>query len=1031
MSVPFRREIRAWWACAVALATCSSAQAISPDLELSQLYHSSWTAREGAPTGIAAIRQTPDGYLWLATAVGLFRFDGVRFTQFEGIGTERLPTNSIESLFTSPSGDVWVGYKFGGMSRVSAGHIVTFTEDDGLPTSTVNDIAQDPSGAVWAATNRGLFRFDGHRWEAASEHWNGPTVRTSSLALDGRGNLWVLCAGAVLYLPKGASRFEPVAIAAEHVDLGVIRITPDGMPWVFDYEAGGFALTPPDTTATGPKRSAQRLRLDRFDYLGALLIDRDGRMWRPSSKGMRSADWQGDDKRDTATDSIPPRSEALTSEFVICGFEDREGNIWFGTAAGLDKFREPRLQRMQWPDGVGPGASTLTAGEPNILWVGSPFGRVLRFDRGTEPELLAQLSDRVTSLYSDPHGVLWIGGRGELWRRGPEPGARLTQSLGRPDFLKNDVQSMALDGGGALWVSIVREGVFRIDPGAVWTRWGGRSDLPREPAVILGTDRNGGLWLGYTHDRLVHLENNRTTTFSKQAGLDVGNVLAIDARRAHTWAGGSGGVAWFDGQRFHALLGEGGRSFTGAAGVVETASGELWLHTIQGAVRIAADEVRQFVANPARPVRFDVLNYLDGMPGAPPSIAPVPALIERTNGELWFATENGVVRIDPKRIKHNALTPNVVIESVTADGVRHEPGSELRLPVHTRNLQIEYTALSFTITERVKFQYRLEGVDTDWQSVGTRRVAYFTDLQPGHYHFRVTACNDDGVWNEAGAGIDFVVPPTFVQTRWFLASCGLAVAAAAGFLFRLRLRQLNAAQRWRLEERLFERERIARELHDTFLQSVQGLILKFQSAAERIPEQEPARLLMERALERADQVLVEGRDRVTELRARTEGQADLLQQLQRIGDELMQESPAQFRLATDGVPRGLNPEVRDECCRIGSEALTNAFNHAHARQILLQIIFGARNLILRITDDGQGFDTASDKARNADGHWGLTGMRERAERIRARLSISSRIGEGSVVQLQVPARIAYRIARDSSWRRFWPRWLRLQNHDGV
>ena len=1025
MSSIGRRIVEVWCGCLAVFALCSPAFAIPPHLETWQLYHTSWTAREGAPTGIQTITQTSDGYLWLGTPMGLFRFDGVRFTRYEGDGASSLLSSNIFSLFATTSGDLWIGYLFGGVSVIRDGRLIHYTERDGLPTASVRAIAQDSAGAMWVATSRGLRRFDGQRWIDVAQSWNGPRSEATSLAVDGAGTMWAIADEAAFYLRRGARRLERVTIASVSMDRAEIGIAPDGAAWLFDSVAGAYRL--------GSPTDSQHLRQQEPDQTNAMLIDREGGVWRRSAKGLRRFDLQAARKAGVIPADRSDLREIMTSDFVMTSFEDREGNVWFGTAGGLDKFREPRLQKIDFAtDG---GDPALSSGEQNTMWVGSGSGQLFAFDSGGQLRSQTTLKGNISALYRDPSDALWIAGPAGVWRRGPASNPTLTGPFGDPQLLKDQVQSMAMDVDGHLWVSVVRAGLFRVDARDRWTLWGGRSDLPQEPATILATDDKGALWLGYTRNRVVRLDSNAAVTYSQQAGLDLGAVMALSGRRGSVWVGGERGLARFDGHAFRAVLGHAldqaldpatgaasdarGRRFTNVLGIVETATGDLWLSTGEGVVHISAAEVRQVIAVPDRPVQYQLLNYLDGMPGTP-QIRPVPSIVESNDGQLWFSTPNGVVRIDPQRIRRNTLKPSVLVASVTADGARHEASGEVSLPARTRNLQIDYTALSLSIPERVQFRYRLEGVDASWQDVGTRRVAYYTDLEPGDYRFQVVASNNDNVWNEEGATLRLVIPPTFFQTRWFLALCVLGIAMVVWLLVRMRLRQIIATNRWRLEERLVERERIARELHDTLLQGVQGLILKFQSATERIPADEPARALMEQALDRADQVLAEGRDRVTHLRTATQAQIDLVQALQRLGAEMMQESAASFRLTIEGTPRPLHPVVLEEATRIGSEAITNAFNHARAHHIGLHVTYGSRRLTLRIRDDGQGFNPALVQQSENAGHWGITGMRERADRIRARLQISSRPGDGTTVELRVPAPIAYGTSATRKGRRSSP-----------
>jgi signal transduction histidine kinase len=445
----------------------------------------------------------------------------------------------------------------------------------------------------------------------------------------------------------------------------------------------------------------------------------------------------------------------------------------------------------------------------------------------------------------------------------------------------------------------------------------------------------------------------------------------------------------------------------GVSGIVATANGDLWLSSTAGAIKLAADEVRLLSSQPDYPVTIELYDFLDGMPGTPNAIRPLPSIAATGDGRLWFATTNGIVWIDPQHLRRNTVAPNVEVQAIVADGRSYELRSGLRLPIKPRNVQISYTALSLSIPERVRFRYQL-GAGEPWQDAGSRRTAYFTDLGPGNYTFRVIAANNDGVWNETGAALEFTIPPAFQQTRWFYALCALTFLAILTVAYRVRVRQVAAQVRGRLEERLAERERIARDLHDTLLQGMQGLIWKFQAASDRIPGDEPARQLMEQSLDRADKLLEESRDKVKDLRPAARDVADLAQALAAEGEQFAKLHSAQFRVSVQGTPRDLHPLVREEGLLIGREALANAFRHGAAANIEAEVTYGELALHMRVRDDGRGIDAAVLEAGGRPGHFGLLGMHERAKKLGADIEVWSRPGAGTEIDLRVPAEVAYR-----------------------
>jgi signal transduction histidine kinase len=378
--------------------------------------------------------------------------------------------------------------------------------------------------------------------------------------------------------------------------------------------------------------------------------------------------------------------------------------------------------------------------------------------------------------------------------------------------------------------------------------------------------------------------------------------------------------------------------------------------------------------------------------------------------------------MDPARIERNALSPSIAIKSINADGRMSRDPTTLTLSAATANIEIDFAVLSFADPGRVRARYMLEGFDRDWVDSGTRRQAFYTNLPPGRYKFRVIAANNDGVWNETGAALDFEIPPTFFQSIWFLLLCAGLAFASLWFLYRLRVAQIAHRIRSRLEERIEERERIARELHDTLLQGVQGLILRFQAVADRIPCEEKSREQLEAALATADDVVADARNRVRELRG-AEGTGDLCAIVEQLVAAASFDPPIPVRIVVEGKPRPLHPLVAAEITRILREALFNIAHHARATSAEIAIGFEPRYLAIRTRDDGVGIPEQVLVRGHKEGHFGLIGMRERAEKIGGGIAISSSPGGGSEVMLTLPAELAF--AKRGSRRRVrLPRFLR-------
>lgn len=1012
--------LRVAFASVLGMFLCTPAYALPADIALSQLHHTQWTEQNGAPSGISAIVQTRDGYMWMVSNGRLFRFDGVEFERINHSGASPLPAEKIYALYAPPSGGLWVSYLYGGATFIGDGTVRSYFVDEGLPRNSVVSFAQESTGQMWAGTTRGLLRLEAGRWSFVHDTWQIPQLGVLELILDRDGTLWVLTQPGLYFLRRGARHFEMGLQLPEELWNQVLIASPDGVACLVRNDLGITELHPPKAgTQVVPRwRAGGFGSKESFPYA---LVDRDSNFWVSISGHVTRLPMSRDDaSAPSAHEASAPAPEHIRLAGEIAGpmLEDREGNIWVASSGGLDKFRASAFVKIPLAQ-TSYGTAALAAADDGSVWIRTYSGSLHRFEGGLERESVRTPTQPFGVLHRDHAGRLWVGGQGRSiyhrrgnrwieWRAedGPE-GVSILAIASQPD--------------GALWVSILRAGVYRVIDNR-WTLWGGLAELPRDPATALALDFNGRLWLGYVDGRIAVVDRGRLMVYDAADGLSTGAVQVIAARGRNIWIGGEKGLNWFDGRRFHSVQGNQKHAFANVTGVVEKAHGDLWLNTSEGAALIQAGEVRKLVADPGHPVQFLLFNHLDGMPGAFGQLGPTTT-VESTDGRIWMSTTNGVVTLAPRWPVRNPIVPNVYIKSITVDGARSgiEPSkpSTLQLSTNPHVLQISYTAPSFAIPERVNFKYRLEGSDIGWQDAGTRREAHFTKLPPGRYRFQVIASNDSGVWNETGASLAFVIPPTFIQSREFIVLCAAAISAALWLLFVLRMRQVKAQLLSRNEERLMERERIARELHDTFLQGVQGLMLRFQSATERIPEEEPARKLMEDALDRADRVLAEGRDKVADLRASVS--LNLPEALMMVGNELSRDYTVSFQGAIEGATRELNPLVQEEALRIGAEALSNAFRHARATRIGMTIVFGRRRFEIRVVDDGSGFDVSSVKP----GRWGLKGIRERAGKIRGKVNIASQPGAGTTVELHIPAGLAYRKAAGTRWN--WRRGQGLAN----
>jgi signal transduction histidine kinase/streptogramin lyase len=695
-------------------------------------------------------------------------------------------------------------------------------------------------------------------------------------------------------------------------------------------------------------------------------------------------------------------AEGLTGDTVARIFEDHEGNLWVATVKGLDCFRDFKITTFSQREGLsGPDVITVHASRDGAIWVGGGGGLDKIQNEGiTSLRIGKELPGTlVTSLMEDHAGRFWVGidqtmsilKDGKLTQIKRPDGRPIGYVVSLAEDIENNVWA-EISGATRELIEIQDLQVKQILP------------APQMPtARKLAADPHGGIWLGLTNGDLARYRQGKLEKFHFPHKIDsFVNEIGVEPDGSVLGATGFGLIGWRDGkQRILTVLN--GLPCDSINSFVRDRRGALWLWTQCGLVQISERELEKWWE------RSDAIlqtRLFDSDDGAQPGLAPLRQAVRGADGRLWFVNTYVLQTIDPDHLARNGIPPPVHIEEATANRRIYSPTNSLRFPALTRDIAIRYTALSFVAPQKVRFRYILEGQDKEWQEAGSRREAFYTNLAPDTYRFRVIACNNDGVWNETGATWSFYIAPAYYQTLWFKMLC-LALALAIGWtVYQLRLSQATAQIQVRLGERLAERERIARELHDTLLQSFSGLVLRFAAALKRMPPTEPSRALIEKALDRADEVLLEGRLRVRNLRLEATATKDLAESLLDCGEELSQDSSIAFKLAVAGDPQPLDPAAFDEAYRIGRESLINAFSHSKASSIEVEIAYDRANFRLRVRDNGIGID--QDVLNGGrPGHWGLSGIRERAKTIGAKLNIWSSSGAGTEIDLTIPAKVAY------------------------
>lgn len=988
-------------------ATSCLAAEVPPVGTIKDFRHTIWTLKDGAPADIWSIAQTIDGWLWLGTPTGLYRFDGVHFERHDLLPADSAASRSARHLLASRAGELWVAYSSGGGNVLAADGSVRTLTDGGLPDSIqIDALREDCLGRVWATTARGLFYSERGRWSRADAQPGWPADATEEPVCDRGGALWLPAGDGMHIQRSGAQGFEPAHLPAPK-DCEFV-VTPRGALWVADQD--GFTPFAGNENAQGEGPLIQASRSYPW------IFTRDGSYWsvycsvsgvcRNAATSIASKSFRWKDPMDAYR-----AVDGLSSDNAMTLLEDREGNIWVGTKRGLDRFSHNNVTVVRFPEPVIYFA--MVPDENGVVWSGTSSrseaeDRWWRLD--PTPTAIDGFTGDVTAVYRDADGSILFGGRDGLWRFAD---GTFTQQTIPPAEKDKPIQSIVRDAEGHLWIAFRSSPPYRIE-GDNWLPNGSMVDLPDLPLTLMTRDSAGRLWFGFGANRLAIFDGTRLQQFSEADGLRTGTVTALLPGEV-SLVGGELGLAAFDGERFRPVQATRADVLTGITGLVRAQDGSLWINGSAGAVHITGENLAHALAEATFKTPYEVFDTDDGMPGSAQQTRPLPSLVEGSDGKLWFAASDGLAYVDPTRIRRNAVPPPVMIRALIAGDTRYAAGARLDLPPRTRSLRVDYSALSFAHPERTTFRYRLEGSDEGWQDAGTRREAYYTNLHPGEYLFRVIAANEDGVWNEQGAALAFTIAPTFFQTNQFVVLCAVAAALALWALYALRLWQVSRRLRLRLEERHAERERIARELHDTLLQSTQSLILSFQLEADRFGDDDPARLRMVGTLDRADRVLAEARDRVTQLRDTSENIGDLAAAYAGVAREYGARGGPDFRLIVGGESGPLYPLVADELYRIGREAIANAFVHAQAKQVEVEIAYEVDVLRLSVRDDGCGIEASVGEAGGRSGHWGLRGMRERAEKLGACFDVRSGDAGGTEVTIIVRANRAY-VRRTGAWR---------------
>jgi PAS domain S-box-containing protein len=803
------KVVRTLSICIFFLWQIATASALNPDRDIHELAHRSWGEKEGYPGRGEALAQTADGFLWLGTDNGLYRFDGVRFERYvAGLG-DKLPEGPVRSLLALKDGSLLIAYRLeNSICILRNGYVKRYGDADGI-TSHPTAMIQDHEGTTWANTEAGIIRFNGSRWEHIGRDWNFPedVPRATSdvLFVDSHGTLWAGVNQTILYLKQGSRRFEPTgAFAGWSASMAE---APDGTMWLSDIlsyvraistsvsaRSAATAKCEVETPRGAPPKCPHDDRLVLKIKAGSrLLFDRDGTLWMATDTSgvvrVQHSELLGDlpvSKVSNALQTFTSR-DGLSADNCTPILEDREGNIWVATRDGLDQFRDTALVPLALPTSLYRVA--IAPSDGGYIWVVGSWAYAARI-RG-EPDDMPFVPSAAFKPYRDPSGITWfLSDSLEQWKDGGF--RRVAPSPANSGGDGPGSWQVAGDRSGTLWAFSNGHGFFSLDHDH-WKAWATPPEVAKQRVANMFSDSMGRIWVATYEGGIITMDKGTVVGYSVKPDNIMSYVKAFAERAPQeVWAGGAGGLVLIDRGRFRPIRPAGLAFLEDVTGIVDAGRNGLWLNTLGGVIHVSKDEADWALRDPSHRFDWERFDSSDGFPGQTENVYPYPKAIQGTDGRIWFTATRGVAWIDPeKKILRNVLPPPVSITSISAGGSAYPGLANLRFPAHTANVQINYSALSISVPERVYFRYKLDGVDRDWQDVRTRRQAFYTNLAPGNYHFHVIACNNDGVWNEIGDHLNFYIAPAWFQTKLFRVSCVAAFFLILWMFYKFRVRSIQ------------------------------------------------------------------------------------------------------------------------------------------------------------------------------------------------------------------------------------------------
>ena len=983
----YRELIRSVALLSAGLLLAGAAFALDPNRAMSQYLQDHWGSAQGLPRApVYAISQAADGYLYIGTGAGLVRFDGTRFREVKGYSAD-FTVGSVHEMIADKSGCLWLRLENLRLLRYCEGSLqgTSATQGDSTAASALNRtnlgdvlIAEPRKGA--RAFREGSFRL----LAAAGDLSRTPV---SAVAQTPNGDVWMGTreAGVFRFRQGGSS---PLLNGLAGSKINCLLAAGDGDLWIgtddgiVHWNGARFV----DAQLPGPQRHFQALSMTK---------DRDGNLWvGTDSRGLLRFSSRGV----TGLHEGNGAPEAVTALF-----EDREGDLWIGSASGLTRLRDSAFVTYSLPEGLPAGGSSpVFADSENRVWFSGVAGGLWWTKDGRHGRVASEgLNNDVVYSITGRGGELWVGRQhGGLTRLSFDKESVHAKSYTQKDGLaQNSVFSVYETPNGTVWAGTLSGGSSEFRQGK-FTTYAIAEGLASNTISAMLETRDGTMWFA-TPSGLSAKSKGGSKIYNRRDGLPSLNASCLmEDSRGVLWVGTVGGIAFGGLQGFRVPVAVPSQLREPVLGIAEDHFGWLWLSTVSHVLRVRRDKLMSGLLADEDLREFGLADGLRGVEGVRRnrSVAADPL------GRIWFSLNRGISFVDPARLDRNSVPSMIHLLSISADNNPIPLAKTVHIPGGSKRIDLDFIGLSLSSPDRVRFRYRRDGFDADWSYPSGKQEASYTNLAPREYRFRVIASNPDGVWSGNEAAVILSVDALFWQTWWFALLAGLGCAIAVTAIYRMRLHQITRQLNVRFDERLAERTRLARDLHDTLLQTIQGSKMVADDGLEDPADPERAWRALERVAKWLGQATEEGRATLAALRSSTTQRNDLAEAFERAGADCVFRKPIQFGLTVEGKARNLHPIVRDEIYRIGYEAIRNACQHSQGTAVKVELTY-SRDLALRVRDNGIGI-TQELILKGKEGHYGVMGMRERAEHIGARLQfISSETG--TEVELIVPGNLIY------------------------